>query len=132
MSLVNCTRWKLQSMDRASAWPSVVLPTPGTPSINKCPRAKIETRARRTTSSLPRIILRSEDSSWVAWWRAPVPVCVAIKSRFYYGFGGTGRGTDYQRTFLSIQHSAFSLIQTVVSSRAEQMDCEAVHLRSRG
>ena len=33
----------------------VVLPTPGTPSISKCPWASTETRARRTTSSLPRI-----------------------------------------------------------------------------
>ena len=35
MSLVNCTRRNSQSMVRASACASVVLPTPGTPSISR-------------------------------------------------------------------------------------------------
>src|SRR5208283_1654276 len=53
-------------MARARACPSVVLPTPGTPSMSRCPRAKIETRARRTTSSLPRITRRRAFSSSAA------------------------------------------------------------------
>src|ERR1017187_884619 len=53
-------------MARASAWPSVVLPTPGTPSISRCPLAKTETKAMRRTSSLPRMTRRSADSSSAA------------------------------------------------------------------
>src|SRR5208282_5567415 len=66
ISLVNWMRWKVQSMARASAWPSVVLPTPGTPSISKWPLAKIETKARRRTSSFPRITRRRLFSSSAA------------------------------------------------------------------
>src|SRR5262249_4120527 len=84
MSLVNCTRWKLQSRARARAWPSVVFPTPGTPSINKCPRAKIQTRASLRTSSLPRITLRSEDSNCAARVEAAAAVSGDIELRFYY------------------------------------------------
>src|SRR5208283_906389 len=53
-------------MARARAWPSVVLPTPGTPSISRWPLAKMETRARRRTSSLPRMTVRSDCSSRAA------------------------------------------------------------------
>ena len=75
---------KLQSRARARAWPSVVLPTPGTPSISRWPRAKIETSARRTTSSLPRMTLRSAVSSCTARWEAAVAVSGDIRWRFYY------------------------------------------------
>src|SRR5579864_9434480 len=53
-------------MARARACPSVVLPTPGTPSMSRCPRAKMLTSARRTTSSLPRITRRRAFSSSTA------------------------------------------------------------------
>src|SRR5208282_6853470 len=59
-------------MARARAWPSVVLPTPGTPSISRWPLAKMETKARRRTSSLPRITVRRLASS------APARRAVAI------------------------------------------------------
>ena len=55
MSLVNCRRWKRQATARASAWASVVLPTPGTSSISRWPRASRQTSESRTTSGLPRI-----------------------------------------------------------------------------
>src|SRR6266498_335450 len=42
-----------QSIDRASALASIVLPTPGTSSIKTCPSASRAMRARRTTSGLP-------------------------------------------------------------------------------
>src|SRR5882724_8550231 len=51
-------------MTRAKACAKVVLPTPGTPSSNRCPRAKIETSAKRTTSSLPRMTERKALSNW--------------------------------------------------------------------
>src|ERR1700722_2066655 len=54
-------------MARANACPSVVFPTPGTPSINKCPRAKMLTSASRTTSSLPRITRQSAFSRSAAF-----------------------------------------------------------------
>src|SRR6185312_9304651 len=65
-------------MARASACASVVLPTPGTPSISRCPRASTDTIARRTTSSLPRITLRSAASRRTA--REAVDVMVAFCS----------------------------------------------------
>ena len=61
-------------MARAKACPSVVLPTPGTPSISRWPRAKMLTRARRTTSSLPRITRRSAFSSSAAFWETAITV----------------------------------------------------------
>src|SRR5581483_4116210 len=84
MSLVNWTRWKLHSSARAIACPSVVLPTPGTPSMSRWPRAKIETSARRTTSSFPRMIVRSALSSCAARLAAGAPAWIPILSRFYY------------------------------------------------
>ncbi len=53
ISEVNWMRWKLAPMERASAAASVVLPTPGTSSIKRCPRARRPTTANRTTSGFP-------------------------------------------------------------------------------
>src|SRR6266508_2922828 len=50
---VNWMRRTEQSIDRASALASIVLPTPGTSSIKTCPSASRAMRARRTTSGLP-------------------------------------------------------------------------------
>src|ERR1700680_4360923 len=61
-------------MAQAKACPSVVLPTPGTPSIKRCPRAKILTSASRTTSSFPRITRRSARSSCSALCDAAIAV----------------------------------------------------------
>src|SRR6267142_2914920 len=52
-SLVNCTRAKERSSDRASACASVVLPTPGTSSSSRCPPAARAASASSTTSCLP-------------------------------------------------------------------------------
>src|SRR2546422_2896422 len=52
MSLVNCRRWKVQATDRASAWASVVFPTPGTSSMSRCPRANRHTREDRKSTRL--------------------------------------------------------------------------------
>src|SRR5580658_5431167 len=62
MSEVNWRRWKLDRTLRASAWASVVLPTPGTSSINKWPRASRQARDRRSTSALPTIDSPKADS----------------------------------------------------------------------
>src|SRR5208337_2450523 len=83
MSLVNCTLWKLHSRARAIACPRVVLPTPGTPSISKWPRASRETTDRRTISSLPRMTLRSAFSSSVARDETALAVSGDIRRRFY-------------------------------------------------
>src|SRR6266850_1296243 len=53
MSEVNWMRWKPPPMERASAAARVVLPTPGTSSISRCPRASRPMIARRMTSGLP-------------------------------------------------------------------------------
>ena len=50
---VNCTRLTEQSIERASALASDVLPTPGTSSTSRWPSASSVTSARRTTSGLP-------------------------------------------------------------------------------
>src|SRR5271169_3800384 len=81
MSLVNWMRWKEQSRPRASACASVVLPTPGTPSISRCPRANSATSARRTTSSVPRITRRSAPSSCIARCTGSEAVREAMLSR---------------------------------------------------
>src|SRR5438876_3079665 len=54
MSLVNCRRWKVHDMDRAMACASVVLPTPGTSSMSRCPQASRHTSERLTASGFPR------------------------------------------------------------------------------
>ena len=65
MSLVNWMRWKPLSRLWASVWARVVLPTPGTSSISRCPRASRHTTAKRSTSALPRITRASDCSSAV-------------------------------------------------------------------
>src|ERR671912_256222 len=50
---VNWMRRTEQSIERARALASIVLPTPGTSSMSRCPSASRATRARRTTSVLP-------------------------------------------------------------------------------
>ncbi len=52
---VNWTRRTEQSTERASAFASIVLPTPGTSSISRCPSASSTVRASRTTEGLPSI-----------------------------------------------------------------------------
>ncbi len=53
MSEVNWMRWNFPPIERASAAASVVLPTPGTSSIKRWPRASNPTTASRTASGLP-------------------------------------------------------------------------------
>src|SRR5690625_2822982 len=53
MSLVNCMRCQLPPTASESAWASVVLPTPGKSSSNRCPPASTAVKARSTTSGLP-------------------------------------------------------------------------------
>src|SRR6266849_1190408 len=77
-------------MARARACPSVVLPTPGTPSMSKCPRAKTLTSASRTTSSLPRITRRRAFSSSAALWDTAMAVSGDIQSILLSGFGRAG------------------------------------------
>jgi hypothetical protein len=52
-SLVHWTRRNVAPTARANARASVVLPTPGTSSTSKCPRASAVTTERSTTSGLP-------------------------------------------------------------------------------
>lgn len=52
---VNWMRRTEQSMDRASALASIVLPTPGTSSMRRCPSASNTVSESRTTSGLPSI-----------------------------------------------------------------------------
>ena len=52
---VNWMRRTEQSIDRASALASIVLPTPGTSSISRCPSASSTARANRTVTVLPMI-----------------------------------------------------------------------------
>src|SRR5258707_5293680 len=53
MSEVNWMRWNEAPIERASAAASVVLPTPGTSSISRWPRATRPMTASRPTSGLP-------------------------------------------------------------------------------
>ena len=65
---VNCSRRKEQSIERAMALASIVLPTPGTSSINRCPSATRATRARRISACLPRTTFSTLFSmSWKRW-----------------------------------------------------------------
>ena len=52
---VNWIRRTEQSIERASALASMVLPTPGTSSISRWPSASSTVMASRTTSGLPSI-----------------------------------------------------------------------------
>ncbi len=65
---VNWIRRNEQSIDRAMALASMVLPTPGTSSIRRCPSATRATRARRISLCLPRTT-RSTFVS-ISWNRA--------------------------------------------------------------
>ena len=58
-----------------SGQPTLILPTPGTPSISRWPRARMGTSARRMMSSFPRMTVRRAFSSRVARW---VAVAVAV------------------------------------------------------
>ncbi len=58
-SLVNCTRCHARPKTWASACARVVLPTPGTSSIKRCPRARRQATARRNWAGLPRMIVSS-------------------------------------------------------------------------
>src|SRR5215469_2352851 len=71
-------------MARARACPRVVLPTPGTPSISRCPRAKMLTSARRTTSSLPRMMRRRAFSSSAALLDTAIAVSGDIRLILIY------------------------------------------------
>ena len=51
---MNWMRWKVPPIERASARASVVLPTPGTSSISRWPRASSATTAWRMAPGLPR------------------------------------------------------------------------------
>jgi hypothetical protein len=51
---VNWMRLQLPPMLRARHFASVVLPSPGTSSISRCPSASIAAIASRTSSGLPR------------------------------------------------------------------------------
>src|ERR1700687_728650 len=95
-------RWKVQSMARARAWPSVVLPTPGTPSMSRWPLAKMETRARRRTSSLPRMTRRRLASS------SPARRAVAISVSGAIGADSTMRAAVAAVTAVIDQLSAVS------------------------
>ena len=59
----------MQSTERARACARVVLPTPGTSSISRWPRASRQTSERRTTSGLPRIVDCRADSSSASFKR---------------------------------------------------------------
>ena len=58
-SAVNCTRENCSPKARASACASVVLPTPGTSSISRCPPASRQATQSRTCASLPTITVLS-------------------------------------------------------------------------
>src|SRR5262245_10298716 len=66
MSEVNWIRWNSAPIERASAAASVVLPTPGTSSMSRWPRARSPTTAKRTEPLFPtsaRLMLSS--SRWM-------------------------------------------------------------------
>ena len=73
-SLVNWMRWKARPSERASACDRVVLPTPGTSSISTCPRARMQTVAKRITSRLPRMTRATFASSRWIGSAAPAPL----------------------------------------------------------
>ena len=52
---VNWTRWTVPSMARASDLASIVLPTPGTSSMSRCPSASSTARVSRIASGFPSI-----------------------------------------------------------------------------
>src|SRR3954454_1160544 len=62
-SLVNWMRRNVPPSAAASARASVVLPTPGMSSINRCPRDSSATTAARIASGLPRTTVATASSS---------------------------------------------------------------------
>jgi hypothetical protein len=50
---VNCTRFQVQSIEAASALARLVLPTPGTSSMSRCPSASKHMTARSIAARLP-------------------------------------------------------------------------------
>src|SRR5665213_1658498 len=68
-SLVNCTRCQASPNRCASACASVVLPTPGTSSISKCPRASKHASDSLSTSGFPRIASPNTDSTSTSFER---------------------------------------------------------------
>src|SRR5215472_8853739 len=98
MSLVNWSRWKLQDTARASACARVVLPTPGTSSMSRWPRASRHTSDSLTASGLPRRTEPSARSS-SASLGVENPAGASVDSRwgitfqFYYRLGRIGRRT---------------------------------------
>src|SRR5467141_3253258 len=77
-SEVNWMRWNEQWKEFASAWASVVLPTPGTSSTSRCPLASIATMARRMTSSLPRMTRAIELCNCAIWFAVAVVIGLKI------------------------------------------------------
>ena len=67
---MNWIRRTEQSMDRASALASMVLPTPGTSSMSRCPSASRTISASLTASAFPSMT----DST-------AVPICCAVATR---------------------------------------------------
>src|SRR6478752_3980217 len=82
-SLVNCTRCQASPSTCASACASVVLPTPGTSSISRWPRASRQARHRRICAGLPRITVSSVSSARAPLEQRPV----ALKEGLVLGTG---------------------------------------------
>src|SRR5256885_860133 len=78
-SLVNCTRAKARSSERASAWARVVLPTPGTSSSSRCPPAASAASASSTISCLP--FSAREMFVSRAFWAVKSPIALRVLSR---------------------------------------------------
>ncbi len=66
---MNWMRWHEPPIDRAIAFASDVLPTPGTSSMRRCPSASMHTSARWIGSRLPWITRSTLASS--AWNNRP-------------------------------------------------------------
>src|SRR5690606_35219982 len=69
---VNCTRLTVQSTARPNALASMVFPTPGTSSINKCPSASRTVSVIRMTSGFPVITVSIADRTRWAGARRPL------------------------------------------------------------
>ena len=103
---VNWIRRTEQSMLRASALLSMVLPTPGTSSISRWPSASSTTTAEDTTSGFPSMtvsmLARIRETTRARVWRSapPVGASTSVPSRllhvgadlFTLGTGGNLRG----------------------------------------
>ena len=80
MSGVNWMRLNEQSSDRARALASVVLPTPGTSSINTCPRHSIATIISSMVLSLPTMTL---PTFFVSSWANRCVTCIMTTPCLY-------------------------------------------------